>query len=98
MPSFKMGDICYCKASKDIIKITNGIEREGTFTPTEAIAFRLLGFRKTRKGMYPRVGWTYRAVNPESLTVTTDSAGIFAAYFEGNCLARVERKYVAGRV
>ena len=59
--------VCLDMDAKEIVKVSNGIEQEdGTFTPTEALALRVVGVHPNGD---PIVGFTYRKVRPEALKV-----------------------------
>lgn len=86
----KMGSIVLCQESKDIMKVTNGIEKDGVFAPTEAICFRVIGFKETKRGLYPVVGFSYRAFPSGQVSVLKDSP-LFNDYRE------LQPKYFGGR-
>lgn len=69
--TIKMGSICFDRAAKEIIKITNGIGADasatGEFIPTEAIALRVVGYRELKRGPRPSLAWTYRKVEAKDL-------------------------------
>lgn len=72
--NFKINQVVKNTKNKEIIKLTNGIEKDGNFIPTEAIALRVLGLNK---GM-PVIGYTYISVKPEDLAQTiADRSGHF---------------------
>jgi hypothetical protein len=63
---FHINEVVWDSHAKELVKITNGIEQDGIFFPTEAIALRVVG---------PNIGklqiaWTYRKVNKEDLRKT----------------------------
>lgn len=84
---FKMGDIVMDLESKDIMKVTNGVQfPDGEFIPTEAICLRVTGWaqkpgsKKTK--FQPVIGYTYRKfpINSQSLS-KLDLCGLFDPYF-----------------
>jgi hypothetical protein len=67
---FRMNQICFDKEAKELVKITNGIERKvsdfkNEFCPTEAIVIRVFPPKPGSKK--PQIAYTYRKVNPEFL-------------------------------
>ena len=87
--TLKMGDIVLCQESKDIVKITNGIEKDGVFTPTECMCLRVTGYSKTKRGLYPVMGFSYRAFPSGQVSVLKD-----CTLFDFH---DIERKYFGGR-
>lgn len=64
---FKINDYAFDTYAKETVEITNGIEKEGVFEPTEAIALRCFGWDNGRAVM----GWTYRRVEKAYLRPIT---------------------------
>lgn len=77
--TIKMGSICFDRAAKEIIKITNGIGADasatGEFVPTEAIALRVVGYREL--GPVPSLAWTYRKVEAKDLELAQGGRAAF---------------------
>lgn len=67
MFTFQMSDYAFDTYAKETVKITNGIDKDGIFTPTEAIALRCIGFENNRA----ITAWTYRRVDVEQLRPVT---------------------------
>ena len=63
--TIKMGSICFEHTAKELVQITNGTDKGGVFVPTEAIALRVVGYRKLK----PSIAFTYRGVLPENLSL-----------------------------
>ena len=63
--------VCADMDMKETVKITNGIEDGGVFTPTEAIALRVVGILPNGD---PKIAFTYRKVNPAALVPLADTA------------------------
>lgn len=70
---FKINQVVYDSEAKEFVKLTNGTDAGGVFTPTEAIALRLISMNKGK----PQIAFTYRQVKPEFLKETT-----YQGYFD----------------
>ncbi len=61
---FRIGQVCFDRDAKELIKISNGTDAGGVFRPTEAIAIRVIGFSASGAAT---LAWTYRGVKASSL-------------------------------
>lgn len=66
--AFKMNQICFDSQNKEIVKLTNGIELNKEFIPTEALAIRVVSLNAGK----PVLGFTYRKINSEFLSDAKD--------------------------
>lgn len=67
---FHVNQVCFDRAAKEIVKITNGTQEGDTFIPTEAMALRVLGVTSDR---HASIGFTYRNVDPTQLYPLSES-------------------------
>lgn len=82
--SFAGGLLCWDRDAKETVRVSNGTcihphstaEYDGhmaeggcVYAPSEAIAVRVIGWKRTKKGSRPVVAYTYRGVRAESLSV-----------------------------
>lgn len=79
MNAIKINSWCFDSENKEHVKITNGIEGliggvSRQFIPTEGIALRVVGLRA---GL-PLIGFTYRKVNQEKLSLVSDGGALDA--------------------
>ena len=72
---FKINQVCFDTYAKELVKLTNGYDEGGVFTPTEGIALRVLGMSKATKGKPTahEVWMTYRKVDPAMIEAWTHS-------------------------
>ncbi len=87
---FKINQVCYDSENKEYVKISKGIEKDGVLTPTEVIALRVVAGSNATQNFL--IAFTYRKVNPRSLSVCDgDTQNMFDVPEKG------EFKYI-GRV
>jgi hypothetical protein len=72
----KINSWCFDSENKEHVKITNGVELGQLihFVATEAIALRVVGL----KAGVPLIGFTYRKVNHEKLSLVDDGGSLDA--------------------
>lgn len=81
--NFKINQLCFDSQNKEFVKISNGVtspDTEGKFTPTEALALRIVSINKGKLV----VAYTYRKVNPEFLTEAKDGGHFDSILFSSN--------------
>lgn len=69
--------------TKDIIRITNGTERDGIFEPTEGIVLRVTG---STKGV--QIAYSYRKVNPSTISPMLHGETETRAFFDYVCSSK----------
>lgn len=79
MNKFKINQFVFDSQNKEFVKITNGHELNGIFTPTEGLAIRVVSLNKGK----PVLGLTYRKINSEFLSDAKDG-GQFDAIINSN--------------
>lgn len=76
----KINDVVFDSENKEFVKISNGIEKDGKFVPTEAIAMRVIGLSQNK----PVIGYTYRQVKEDKLSTINRDNGEFEAFMTLN--------------
>lgn len=96
---FQMGMIILDLDSKDIMKISNGMTLYGgKFIPTECLVLRVTGWGKTKRGFFPRVGYSYRAFPRGEVSILPpEKCDLFSKYFNATSEGELQPKYRGGR-